>query len=529
MTKVFLYARKSTDEEDRQVLSLESQLRELHEFAKKESLSIIQEFIESKTAKVPGRPIFNQMMAQLEHGNVEGILAWHPDRLARNSVDGGQLIYLLDTGKLQTLKFPNFWFDNTPQGKFMLNIAFGQSKYYVDNLRENILRGIRQKLHRGEFPGKPPLGYTNEPKLRTIVLDQEKATFVRQMFEAYSTGGHTLQSLRNLTITWGLKTHFNKPIARSKIREVLSNPFFTGQFYHKGELYQGSHEPIISKALFDQVQSILHNRKKPNQKRKHHFALLGLLTCAECECAITAERQKGHHYYRCTKKRGKCNQPFVREEKLAEYLRQIVAQVALPTEWREPIFNQLDIWRQEEVQNYQSAKNNFDAQLNELDLKLERLLDIHLDGAITRDEYTRRKEKHLKEKLAIQDKLTKLADQGSVWLEPARSLLHVGFAARELERDENLESLAGFFKNVGSNLRLADRAPSLAWKKPWSILCEKINFYKAFLLVEPKINFQPDSLISWSIFVEFSRFSGWWRRRDSNPRPKRFKKKALQV
>ena len=159
MTKFFLYARKSTDEPDRQILSIEAQIAELKEFAQKEQLNIAQTFIESQTAKEPGRPIFNDMILQIEQGKAEGILSWHPDRLARNSVDGGRIIFLLDTGKIQALKFPTFWFEPTPQGKFMLNIAFGQSKYYVDNLSENVKRGLRQKVRRGEYPGVAPTGY----------------------------------------------------------------------------------------------------------------------------------------------------------------------------------------------------------------------------------------------------------------------------------------------------------------------------------------------------------------------------------
>ena len=111
------------------------------------------------------------MMKALEKGEAQAILSWHPDRLARNSIDGGRVIYDLDTGKLATLKFPTFWFENTPQGKFMLQIAFGQSKYYVDNLSENIKRGIRKKLRDGIYPNKPPIGYLNDPKTRAIVID----------------------------------------------------------------------------------------------------------------------------------------------------------------------------------------------------------------------------------------------------------------------------------------------------------------------------------------------------------------------
>ncbi|MCD6402505.1 recombinase family protein, partial [bacterium] len=143
MTKFFLYARKSTNEPDRQVLSIEAQITELKEFAKKENLEIVDIFIESQTAKEPGRSIFNETLSRIEKGEANGILAWHPDRLARNSVDGGRIIYLLDIGKIKELKFPTFWFEPTPQGKFMLNIAFGQSKYYLDNLSENTKRGLR--------------------------------------------------------------------------------------------------------------------------------------------------------------------------------------------------------------------------------------------------------------------------------------------------------------------------------------------------------------------------------------------------
>src|SRR3989344_3859175 len=135
--KFFLYARKSTDVEDKQIRSIEDQIAELRAFAKQEKLNVIDVLIEKQSAKIPGRPIFNEMLDKVERGEANGILAWHADRLARNSVDGGRIIYLLDTEKLASLKFPTLWFENTPQGKFMLNIVFGQSKYYVDSLSEN--------------------------------------------------------------------------------------------------------------------------------------------------------------------------------------------------------------------------------------------------------------------------------------------------------------------------------------------------------------------------------------------------------
>jgi len=189
--KFFLYARKSTDVEDKQVLSIDAQLTELREYAVRENIEISAEIIEKQSAKVPGRPLFNKMMLEIETfgGN---ILAWNPDRLARNSVDGGKVIYLLDTGKLASIKFPTFWCDNTGQGKFMLNMAFGQSKYYVDSLSENTKRGLRQKVRMGIFPSQAPVGYLNDSRTKTIVVEKKKSRIVRLAFEKYTKGNMRL-------------------------------------------------------------------------------------------------------------------------------------------------------------------------------------------------------------------------------------------------------------------------------------------------------------------------------------------------
>jgi len=211
----------------------------------------------------------------------------------------------------------------------MLNIAFGQSKYYVDNLVENIKRGIRQKLRRGEFPGKAPLGYLNEPRLHTIVVDDVKAPLVRRMFETYAWGKYSLPQLRNLVATWGLLSRRGKPLTLSKMGGLLSNPFFIGMFRYNGELYEGTHPPLISRKLFERVQEVLAQSGRSHSKRQHLFPFIGLLSCGECGCAITAERQKGHHYYRCTKKKGKCSQRYIREETLAAQLREAVQKVSL--------------------------------------------------------------------------------------------------------------------------------------------------------------------------------------------------------
>ncbi|MBI2340664.1 MAG: recombinase family protein [Deltaproteobacteria bacterium] len=224
----FLYTRKSTDTEEKQVLSIEAQLVEARLFAEREKLSIVHEFTESMTAKVPGRPVFKEMLKRIEKGEANGIIAWHPDRLARNSLDGGQIIYLLDTGHLKFLKFPTFWFESTPQGKFMLNIAFGQSKYFIDNLSQNVKRGQRQKLRRGEWPFPPPLGYLPGGRNSFPKVDPVKGPLIKRLFETYDTGRYTIDQSRKLSFQWGLASRAGKTLSLGMVHRIFQNPFYYG-------------------------------------------------------------------------------------------------------------------------------------------------------------------------------------------------------------------------------------------------------------------------------------------------------------
>jgi DNA invertase Pin-like site-specific DNA recombinase len=166
------------------------------------------------------------MLERIEKKEAEGILAWHPDRLARNSIDGGRIIYLVDTNTITDLKFPTFWFDPTPQGKFMLSIAFSQSKYYVDNLSENIKRGHRNKVKDGIWPQMSPLGYVN--KDRRIVPDPNTAMLIQKTFEAYATGNFTLRELRDKFNALGLRRKGGRDLAVSNYQQILTNPIYTG-------------------------------------------------------------------------------------------------------------------------------------------------------------------------------------------------------------------------------------------------------------------------------------------------------------
>ena len=470
--KYFLYARKSTDTEERQVRSIEDQLTELHSLASKEGIIIKKIFTESMTAKVPGRPLFNEMISRIEKGEAQGIISWHPDRLARNALDGGQIINLLDIGSLKFLKFPTFWFDNTPQGKFMLNVSFGQSKYYIDNLSENVRRGQRQKLSRGEWPGWAPLGYLNDKNLRKIVADPVKGPLVRKLFETHASGNYTLQDLRKVTAAWGLVSRQNTPLSKSELHRTLTRPFFYGLMKYSGEWHQGSHEPLVSKELFDQVQKVLVRQSKPNKYRKHTFPLLGLAICETCGCSITAERQKGYHYYRCTKKRGVCAQPYIREEKLAEQIKESIQQVALPDETFQYLMAQ---WAKEEAnarQPVEALQEKISKEVPGIESKLNRLLDAHLEGIITQSEYLAKKESLLNQKVELEERLTKLKKGATGWLELAKKFLQTAHQAGFLSEGSNLAAQRKFLKKIGSNFRLGGRLLSFQFSDHWEIIAK---------------------------------------------------------
>ncbi len=469
MQKFFLYARKSTDVEDKQVLSIEAQLTELREYAKRENIEISAEFIEKQSAKVPGRPIFNKLLNDIEKFG-GSILAWHPDRLARNSVDGGRIIYLLDTEKLASLKFPTFWCDNTSQGKFMLNMAFGQSKYYVDSLSENTKRGLRQKVRMGIFPSQAPVGYLNDSRTKTIVVEKRKSKIVRLAFEKYVQGDMRLEDVSSFLAKSGVTTRTGKRISKTKASFILSNPFYIGLFKYAGEIHEGKHEPIISKKLFDEAKEMLRKRGQPERKPQNEpQPFCGLISCASCGMMITAEnktkRQKNgnvHHYvyYRCTKKRKdfKCNELSLRSEEVDEQLSSLIQKVSLPKDWAEEL-NRLALQdHKTSVQSLTACVKEKEEKLNVISQKLERLLTGYLDQVIEQTDYVSQKSKLLSEKKSLEEEMTSLSHKQNNWLAPFQNWLKDAQSLDKIASDSDLFAKKVCAKEIfGSHLLLQNK------------------------------------------------------------------------
>ena len=481
MIKYFIYCRKSSEDEERQVLSIEAQLTELREYAKQNDLFIVREYYESKTAKEPGRLVFNEMLGEIEKGSASGILAWNPDRLARNSIDGGKVIYFVDTLKIVALKFPTFWFEATPQGKFMLSVAFGQAKYYTDNLRENILRGIRQKIRRGELSAKAPIGYFNEPRLRTIEPDKRTFRKVKEVLEAFATGEYTLTAIQRKMFSLGLVGKDGKIMHLSTIGCILTNPFYYGHFRYRGEVHSGSHKPMISKKLFDKVQEALVANGKPRKnKEPKKFQFLNFATCGVCGYAITAERhikKSGLQfiYYRCTHKSNeiKCSEiHFLREKEFAKQVQGLCQKVSLPHEWREKYLAKLGEWENEGRHSGDLFAQNLRVSISVIKAKIDRLMDGYLDGGFELSEFQEKKNALMSEKKTLEEKLSDFERKGNHWLELTRNWILQANQALNLASGEKFWEMKTFLKSIGSNPRLASGMLSVDFKKPFSYLAE---------------------------------------------------------
>ncbi|MEK7553548.1 MAG: recombinase family protein, partial [Patescibacteria group bacterium] len=466
MIKYIGYCRKSTDEKNKQVLSIDQQIAELKEFALKQNLEIIDYVCESRTAKTTGRPLFNKMLERIENGEAQGIVSWHADRLARNSIDGGKVIYSLDTGKLIDLKFPSFWFENSPQGKFVLNLAFGQSKYYVDNLSENVKRGMKHKVRLGIWPVQAPLGYLNDKLNKNIVVDVIRSKAVKKCFEMFATGKHSFTSISDYLFGLNIKSRSDKKIKVDTIKRILSNRFYLGILVYKGELHKGIHKPIISKQLFEATQKQIVRFERPRYNG-HDFPFIGLARCGECGGAITAESHSRKYkngncptfiYYRCTKKFGVCKQKYVSEVNLAKQLRKSVHNIIIPSEWKEKWLELLEQDKQKELVKAEENTALTETELQTTEIKLSKLLDTYLDGVVNEEDYKKKKNELFNKKLKLEEEIIQIKSRGSSWLEPLEHFIMSAFQAQKIAQEKNeYQNLSDFVRSACSNFFLTDQ------------------------------------------------------------------------
>ena len=461
--KLFLYARKSTDDKDKQVRSIGDQIAVLHEYAESNGIEVVRVFTEKKSAKRPGRKVFEEMLGRIAEGEAGGILSWNPDRLARNMADGAKVIDMVETHGA-ALRFPTFHFEKSPYGLFCLSLAFGQSKLFIDTLAENVKRGMNQKAKEGVYPNKAPTGYLNDRFSKRIVPDPVRAPLVQEMFEKYATGEYAFREL-------SFETRYGKMLSPQNVKAILQNPLYYGVFRYKGELYEGVHEPLITKKRFDEIQEIIKTRGRTQlQHKKEKYPFRHLLVCAACGCTITSSVQKGHIYYHCTKRRGKCPGRYVREEVIVEEIQRCLQNVSLPLAHLEYIEKHLQEIAREEKEQHTPRTTAVRTKINGCEEKLNILLNMSLLGDITREEYLTKKNELTEQKTQLEEKLRTAEGEGNEWFEPAQSFIQQAKTIEKITLSPDHSEKAKLFRMVGLNRKLHQFSVQYKPRGAWRVL-----------------------------------------------------------
>jgi len=342
-----LYARKSTEQDELQALSIDSQIKEMLDMANSEKIEVIEIRKESHSAKDSGqRPVFNQLVIDIREGKFNGILCWAPDRLSRNAGDLGSIVDLMDQGKILEIRTHGQKFINSPNEKFLLMILCSQAKLENDHKGENVKRGLRAKCEQGFRPGASPLGYIHDKYAdkgnKKIFMDPKRAPYIKKMFEKVA---HEQWSGRDL-LRWiktetDLRTRNNKNVSLSMVYKILSEPFYYGEFEYpvgSSKWYKGGYDPIISKTLFQKARTQL-DRDNIQRHECKEFAFTKLMKCGLCGSGICADEKfkklnngsvRRYVYYGCSRSRNlNCKCGYLREEKLIEQLSKILDKIDL--------------------------------------------------------------------------------------------------------------------------------------------------------------------------------------------------------
>jgi site-specific DNA recombinase len=296
--KYVLYARKSTESEERQVLSIDSQVKEMLQLAEREGLEVVEIRKESHSAKESGqRPVYKEILEDIRRGRFNGILTWAPDRLSRNAGDLGSVVDLMDQQLLLEIRTYGQHFKNSPNEKFLLMILCSQAKLENDNKSVNVKRGLRTRCEIGLRPGVAPTGYLNQKmtdKKCEVLIDPERASTIRKMFEKVAYEHWSGRKIYNwLRFDLNFRTAVGKKhLSLGNLYKILDNPFYYGVFEYpkkSGNWYTGKHEPLITKELFNLVQEQIKSNVLRIENKE--FAFTKMMTCGLCGSGICADEK----------------------------------------------------------------------------------------------------------------------------------------------------------------------------------------------------------------------------------------------
>ncbi len=540
MDNYIIYARKSSEQEERQALSIDSQIAELKDISKRLKLRVSDVLSEAKSAKEVGRPIFEQMLSKILSHESRKILVWHPDRLSRNPHDSATIVALLDSGDLLEVVTPSQTFRNSPMDKFMLGFFMMQAKFENDSKGVNVVRGLKTKAEKGWLPSGAKAGYMNDRLAdkgnKTILSDPDRFPLIRKAWDAMLTGTYTvMQILSLLNDEWGYRTPKHKriggkPMTRSQIYKTLTDPFYYGEFEYpvgSGSWHNGKHEPMITKQEFDRVQRLLGRNNRPLH-RSHSHDYAGLLRCGGCDgsispdekyqticsnckykfaslnqkscpkCSTLIEEMKNptllHYvYYRCGKRKDpNCTQTGLEAKKLENEFDTLLSKLQISErfkDWAVKYLNEVSDKETEEnivtLKSLQAAKVDCESRLNNL-LKMK-ISPQNTDGSMLSDEvYKKQKELLTVEKSKIDEQLGGNSYHAEKWRETAEKSFDFASHARYWFANGDIQTRREILAGLGSNLILINKTVRVD-------LVKNLQFIELAIKGEPSISemFEP--------------------------------------
>jgi site-specific DNA recombinase len=466
--KYLIYARKSSENEDRQVQSLDDQVNRLKRLAKEQHLKIVDTLIEAKSAKQPeSRPQFIKMLQAIESGEVDGILCWQINRLSRNPIDSARVQWLLQENTLKSIQTIDR--EYLPSDNVLLfNVESGIANQYIIDLRKNTLRGTLSKLEKGGFPNHAPIGYLNDKEEKVVIQDPERFCSVRKMWDLMLTGRYTPPQILEIANSWGLRTPKtkktgDKELSRSAIYNIFANLFYTGIIKYDGNQYEGKHEPMITLDEYDRVQFLLGRKGRPRPK-KHKFAFTGLIKCGECGCFYTAETKqkhikstgevRSHTYYHCTRrsKKIKCSQKKnVREENLEKQIEEEIKKWTILPEFRDWALDILNQENDKEIKDREQIHQTRCKEVLNTQKQIDNLTKMRYRELIEDEEYMRERKLLQSQLVVLKQYRDETEDRAVNWLELTEATFDFATNAREAFINGDMDTKKDILMAIGQN------------------------------------------------------------------------------
>jgi site-specific DNA recombinase len=468
MTKAVVYARVSSKEQEREGFSIPAQLKLLREYASRNGFELAKEFIDVETAKNPGRQNFAEMVRFCtKNKNCRVVLVEKTDRLYRNFRDAVTLedldleIHLVKEGQIISK-------DAKSQAKLIHGMQLVLARNYIENLREEVKKGMREKAEQGIYPGRAPFGYRNNRADRTIQIHPENAQTVTRIFELYASEQYSLTELHK-----AVRSLTGKTISRAYLHTILTSPFYAGNFSWGGTLYRGTHGVFISGDLYERVRVALRRHNKPKYG-KPQIAFRGLLTCAHDNCAITAERKKGKYvYYRCTGYRGKCATPRFTESEIAGKLGVVLKNIHIPDAILAQLQESLTCDQDQLLENTTAQRNILKQRLSAIQRRMDQAYQDKLDGSIPQDLWERKRLEWSEDERQIQTALTRLQAPSSDRILDAKRTLELANKAYSLYLTKNSEQQAKLLRMVLLNCSINEISICPTYRKPFDLICQR--------------------------------------------------------